>query len=77
VRGSCIALVADSGSRGCGDAAANHRERRSRQVIRLLDLLADIATDEVLKDRVALKGGAALNVFYLKLDRLSVDIGAP
>jgi hypothetical protein len=44
------------------------------KVIRLLDLLADIASDEVLKDRVALKGGTALNVFYLKLDRLSVDI---
>jgi predicted nucleotidyltransferase component of viral defense system len=44
------------------------------KVIRLLDLLADIAADEVLKERVALKGGTALNVFYLKLDRLSVDI---
>ena len=44
------------------------------KVIRLLDLLAEIAADEVLKDRVALKGGTALNVFYLKLDRLSVDI---
>jgi predicted nucleotidyltransferase component of viral defense system len=44
------------------------------KVIRLLDLLADIATDDDLKDRVALKGGTALNVFYLKLDRLSVDI---
>jgi predicted nucleotidyltransferase component of viral defense system len=44
------------------------------KVIRLLDLLAEISTDAVLKDRVALKGGTALNVFYLKLDRLSVDI---
>ena len=44
------------------------------KVIRLLDLLAEIADDPVLKDRVALKGGTALNVFYLKLDRLSVDI---
>jgi hypothetical protein len=44
------------------------------KVIRLLDLLAEIAADEVLKGRVALKGGTALNVFYLKLDRLSVDI---
>lgn len=44
------------------------------KVIRLLDLLAEIASDEVLKDRVALKGGTALNVFYLQLDRLSVDI---
>lgn len=44
------------------------------KVIRLLDLLAEIAADPVLKDRVALKGGTALNVFYLALDRLSVDI---
>jgi predicted nucleotidyltransferase component of viral defense system len=44
------------------------------KVIRLLDLLAEIFADPVLKDRVALKGGTALNVFYLKLDRLSVDI---
>lgn len=44
------------------------------KVIRLLDLLAEIASDAVLRDRVALKGGTALNVFYLKLDRLSVDI---
>lgn len=44
------------------------------KVIRLLDLLAEIGADPVLKDRVALKGGTALNVFYLKLDRLSVDI---
>lgn len=44
------------------------------KVIRLLDLLAEIADDPALKDRVALKGGTALNVFYLKLDRLSVDI---
>jgi predicted nucleotidyltransferase component of viral defense system len=44
------------------------------KVIRLLELLAEIAADEVLKARVALKGGTALNVFYLKLDRLSVDI---
>ena len=44
------------------------------KVLRLLDLLEEIAADPVLKDRVALKGGTALNVFYLKLDRLSVDI---
>jgi predicted nucleotidyltransferase component of viral defense system len=44
------------------------------KVMRLLDLLAEITADPVLKDRVALKGGTALNVFYLTLDRLSVDI---
>lgn len=44
------------------------------KVIRLLDLLQEISTDPSLKDKVALKGGTALNVFYLNLDRLSVDI---
>jgi predicted nucleotidyltransferase component of viral defense system len=44
------------------------------KVLRLLDLLAAIAGDQVLASRVALKGGTALNVFQLALDRLSVDI---
>jgi len=44
------------------------------KVLRLLDVLQAIAEDRVLKTRIALKGGTALNVFYLRLDRLSVDI---
>ena len=44
------------------------------KVLRLLDLLQAIAEDPVLKSRVALKGGTALNLFHLQLDRLSVDI---
>ncbi|HEX4182976.1 MAG TPA: nucleotidyl transferase AbiEii/AbiGii toxin family protein [Caulobacteraceae bacterium] len=44
------------------------------KVLRLLDLLQAIAGDPVLSTRVALKGGTALNVFHLALDRLSVDI---
>ncbi|MFN3463290.1 MAG: nucleotidyl transferase AbiEii/AbiGii toxin family protein [Terricaulis sp.] len=44
------------------------------KVLRLLDLLQEIMDDEALKDRFALKGGTALNVFHLALDRLSVDI---
>src|SRR6201999_1559353 len=44
------------------------------KVLRLLDLLQAIAGDPVLRTRVALKGGTALNVFHLALDRLSVDI---
>jgi predicted nucleotidyltransferase component of viral defense system len=44
------------------------------KVIRLLDLLSEITADATLRDRVALKGGTALNVFHLALDRLSVDI---
>jgi predicted nucleotidyltransferase component of viral defense system len=44
------------------------------KVLRLLDLLQAIAADPSLRTRVALKGGTALNVFHLALDRLSVDI---
>lgn len=44
------------------------------KVYRLLDLLTAIAEDAFLSPRLALKGGTALNVFHLKLDRLSVDI---
>ena len=44
------------------------------KVLRLLDLLQAIAADPDLRTRVALKGGTALNVFHLALDRLSVDI---
>ena len=44
------------------------------KVLRLLDVLQAIAEDPDLKTRVALKGGTALNVFHLRLDRLSVDI---
>ena len=43
-------------------------------MLRLLELLDEIAEDPVLSQRLALKGGTALNVFYLDLDRLSVDI---
>ena len=44
------------------------------KVLRLLDLLQELARDPILSERLALKGGTALNVFYLTLDRLSVDI---
>ncbi|GAN81430.1 nucleotidyl transferase AbiEii/AbiGii toxin family protein [Acidocella aminolytica] len=44
------------------------------KVLRLLDLLQEIAGDPLLSGRLALKGGTALNVFHLGLDRLSVDI---
>ena len=44
------------------------------KVLRLLDLLQEIAGDPILSDRLVLKGGTALNAFYLGLDRLSVDI---
>jgi predicted nucleotidyltransferase component of viral defense system len=44
------------------------------KVLRLLDILQAIAEDPALKTRFALKGGTALNLFHLRLDRLSVDI---
>lgn len=44
------------------------------KVLRLLDVLQEIAGDEQLADRLVLKGGTALNVFHLPLERLSVDI---
>src|SRR6202453_4787624 len=44
------------------------------EVLRLMDVLQEIARDPVLAERLVLKGGTALNVFHLKLDRLSVDI---
>lgn len=44
------------------------------KVLRLLDVLQAISDDPFLSDRLALKGGTALNIFYLPLDRLSVDI---
>jgi predicted nucleotidyltransferase component of viral defense system len=44
------------------------------KVMRLLDVLQEIAGDEHLADRLVLKGGTALNVFHLGLARLSVDI---
>ena len=44
------------------------------KVLRLLDLLQAIASDQTLSDRLVLKGGTALNIFHLSVDRLSVDI---
>ncbi len=44
------------------------------KVLRLLELLDEIAEDPVLSECLVLKGGTALNVFHLDLDRLSVDI---
>ncbi len=51
-----------------------HQPGTLEKVLRLLDLLQEIARDRVLSDRLVLKGGTALNLFHLGLDRLSVDI---
>lgn len=44
------------------------------KVLRLMDILNVFYQDEVLKDKYALKGGTALNLFHFKIPRLSVDI---
>ena len=51
-----------------------HQPGTVEKVLRLLDLLAEINRDPYLAGRLVLKGGTALNVFHLDLDRLSVDI---
>lgn len=51
-----------------------HQPGTVEKVMRLLDILQEIARDRVLREKLALKGGTALNVFHLGLDRLSVDI---
>ena len=51
-----------------------HQAGTLEKVLRLLDLLQEIARDRVLADRLVLKGGTALNLFHLGLERLSVDI---
>jgi len=51
-----------------------HQAGTLEKVLRLLDILQETAGDTILSERLALKGGTALNVFHLGLDRLSVDI---
>ena len=44
------------------------------KVLRLKQCLAEFDRHPVLKGKLVLKGGTALNLFYLDLARLSVDI---
>ena len=44
------------------------------KVIWLTELLNEIFNNTYLKQRLALKGGTALNLFHFGLPRLSVDI---
>ncbi|MDP3445988.1 MAG: nucleotidyl transferase AbiEii/AbiGii toxin family protein, partial [Ignavibacteria bacterium] len=44
------------------------------KVWHLLDILREISKNETLSSQFALKGGTALNLFYLNVPRLSVDI---
>ena len=55
-------------------ARTGYRLETLEKVLRLLELLDEFAEDPMLSQRLALKGGTALNVFHLDLDRLSVDI---
>jgi predicted nucleotidyltransferase component of viral defense system len=44
------------------------------KVLRLRQLLIEFRKHPFLRERLVLKGGTAVNLFYLKLPRLSVDI---
>ena len=44
------------------------------KVLRLRELLTEFYSHTFLKEKLVLKGGTALNFFYLNLARLSVDI---
>ncbi|HBC71853.1 MAG TPA: nucleotidyl transferase AbiEii/AbiGii toxin family protein [Coxiellaceae bacterium] len=44
------------------------------KVLLLMDLLECFFNDPLLKGKLVLKGGTALNLFYLELPRLSIDI---
>lgn len=55
-------------------AKTTFREEILEKVLLLMDLLESFSTHEFLKDRLVLKGGTALNLFYFDLPRLSVDI---
>ncbi|MBU3727797.1 MAG: nucleotidyl transferase AbiEii/AbiGii toxin family protein [Phycisphaerales bacterium] len=57
-----------------GAAALGFRSETLEKVLRLLELLDEIARDPWVGSRVALKGGTALNLFVFDVPRLSVDI---
>ncbi|MFA6693043.1 MAG: nucleotidyl transferase AbiEii/AbiGii toxin family protein [Acholeplasmataceae bacterium] len=44
------------------------------KVLRLAEILRFINNNDILKDKLALKGGTAINLLYSDLPRLSVDI---
>jgi predicted nucleotidyltransferase component of viral defense system len=50
------------------------RSEMLEKVIWLIELLNEIFSNTYLKQRLALKGGTALNLFHFGLPRLSVDI---
>lgn len=50
-----------------------YRQEIIEKVVWLMCVLSAISEDSYLKNRLALKGGTALNLFYFSLPRLSVD----
>jgi predicted nucleotidyltransferase component of viral defense system len=50
-----------------------YRLEMIEKVVWLIQMLNSISEDSYLKDRLALKGGTALNLFHFNLPRLSVD----
>lgn len=52
----------------------NMQKQTLERVLRLIDVLKFINTDEYLKEKLALKGGTAINLVFYNCTRLSVDI---
>lgn len=63
-------------AREIADAAAStgHNAESLERVVRLVELLNDLRVHPFLAERLALKGGTALNLFTFDIPRLSVDI---
>ncbi len=55
-------------------AATGFQTEPLEKAVRLLELLETLRSHPFLKDRIALKGGTALNMFVFDVPRLSVDI---
>ncbi len=55
-------------------AESGYQQDVLEKVIRLLDLLDTLRSHPFLRQRIALKGGTALNLFLFDAPRLSVDI---
>ena len=51
----------------------NVQKQTLERVLRLIDVLKFINTDEYLKEKLALKGGTAINLSFYNCTRLSVD----
>ena len=54
--------------------ATGFRPEILEKVFQLLHLLQSFLRHPFLRDRIVLKGGTALNLFYFDVPRLSVDI---